>query len=206
MTRGLPGLDVSRETLSALQAYESLVQRWNTAINLVSKSTLADFWVRHIVDSAQVFTFCPEKAQTWADLGSGAGLPGLVVAILARELKPGLRVTLVESDLRKAAFLRQAAQALDLSITILSKRIESVPALSADVVSARALAHLADLLAFADQHLALDGAAIFPKGARYETEVVEARKAWSFDVVHQPSLSDAEAALLVIRNIRRAQD
>ncbi|NHB75664.1 16S rRNA (guanine(527)-N(7))-methyltransferase RsmG [Rhodobacter calidifons] len=205
-TRNLPGLDVSRETLSALQAYESLVQRWNTAINLVSKGTLADFWMRHVVDSAQVFTFCPEKAQTWVDLGSGAGLPGLVVAIIARELRPGLRVTLVESDLRKATFLRQAAQALELCVTVLSQRIESVPALSADVVSARALAPLADLLGFADQHLARDGVAIFPKGARYETEVVEARKAWSFDVVRQPSHSDAEAALLVIRNIRRAQD
>lgn len=205
-TRDLPGLDVSRETLSALQSYESLVQRWNSAINLVSKSTLADFWTRHIVDSAQVFSFCPEKAHSWADFGSGAGLPGLVVAILARDLKPELTVTLVESDLRKATFLRQAAQVLGLSVTVLSKRIESVPALNADVISARALAPLSDLLAFAEQHLALDGVALFPKGARYETEIVEARKAWSFDVAPQPSLSDTEAALLVIRNIRRAQD
>jgi 16S rRNA (guanine527-N7)-methyltransferase len=200
----LPGLDVSRETSDALHTYESLVRKWNPAINLVSKATLTDFWARHIVDSAQVFALCPDGAQKWADFGSGAGLPGLVVAILARELKPELRVTLVESDLRKATFLRQAAQQLGLEALTLSERIESVPPLNADVISARALAALPDLLKFAEPHLAVDGLALFPKGARYESEIAEARKEWSFDVVPQQSVSDSEAAILVIRNIHRA--
>lgn len=202
----LAGLDVSRETLAALAEYEKLVLRWNPAINLVSKASLAAFWTRHIVDSAQVFAFCPSSAREWVDIGSGAGLPGLVVAILAKELKPDLHVTLIESDLRKATFLRQAANALRLDSAVLSRRIESVPALKADVLSARALAPLDDLLTFAEQHLAPDGVALFPKGARYEEEIAVAYKAWSFDVVPQPSLSDSEAAILVIRNIRRAQD
>lgn len=202
----IAGLDVSRETLTALETFEALVRRWTPAINLVSKQTLPDLWARHIVDSAQVFALCPASARHWVDLGSGGGFPGLVVAVLAQELKPDLRVTLVESDLRKATFLRQAVQALDLPVTVLSQRIESIPALQADVLSARALASLRDLLGYAVRHLAQTGIAIFPKGARYEAEIAEARRDWAFDVDTRPSLSEAEAALLVIRNIHRAQD
>jgi 16S rRNA (guanine527-N7)-methyltransferase len=199
----VPGLDVSRETLAALQQFEQLVRRWTPAINLVSKSTLAGLWSRHILDSAQIFSLCPPSATTWADLGSGGGFPGIVVAILAKQLKPDLRVTLVESDLRKATFLRQAAQALSLPVPVHSARIESLDSLQADVVSARALAPLPDLLAHADRHLAAGGVAIFPKGARFAEELAEARKSWGFEVDMQQSHSDSAAAMLVIRNIHR---
>lgn len=199
----IAGLSVSRETLQALQQFEALVRRWTPAINLVSKATLANLWDRHIVDSAQVFSVCRPEVKTWVDLGSGGGFPGLVVAILARELRPDLRVTLVESDQRKATFLRQASQNLGLKVTVRSDRIESLPPLQADVLSARALAPLSELLAFADLHLAGGGVAIFPKGSRYLEELAEARNAWAFDVDTQRSLSDAEAAILVIRNIHR---
>ena len=195
------GLDVSRETLAALQQFEQLVRHWNSAINLVSKSTLTDFWSRHILDSAQIFSLSPQNAVSWADLGSGGGFPGIVVAILAKQLKPDLRVTLVESDLRKATFLRQAAQTLSLPVSVRSARIESIDPLQADVVSARALAPLTGLLAYADQHLAAGGVAIFPKGARFAEELAEARKSWAFDVDVQQSHSDSDAAILVIRNI-----
>lgn len=197
------GVDVSRETFEALRAFEALVQRWNPAINLVSKNSLPDLWDRHIADSAQVFALCPADATSWADLGSGGGFPGLVVAILAKELQPKLHVTLVESDLRKATFLRQAAAALALHVTVRSERIESLEPLSADVLSARALAPLSDLLGFAKVHLRADGIAIYPKGARYQDEILHARKAWDFDVDTRPSLSEGDAALLVIRNIHR---
>lgn len=197
-------VDVSRETFEALQAYKALVERWTPAINLVSKNTVADVWSRHIVDSAQVFTAVPtDSARTWLDLGSGGGFPGLVVAILAHELKPDLRVTLVESDLRKATFLRQAAQALKLCVTVHSARIEALAPQDADVVSARALAPLSDLLSYAERHMRARGVAVFPKGARFAAELEDARKRWIFDVDTQPSLSDSEAALLVIRNIHR---
>lgn len=139
-------------------------------------------------------------------MGSGGGFPGLVVAILAKELKADLRVTLVESDLRKATFLRQAASALDLEVSVLSKRIENVEPLGADVVSARAVAPLSDLIGFAKLHAASTGTAIFPKGVRYEEELAEARGSWVFDVDIQPSLSEGGAAILVIRNIHRAND
>lgn len=197
------GLDVSRETLAALQQYEELVRRWTPAINLVSKATLLDLWDRHIVDSAQIFALLPLSATSWADLGSGGGFPGVVIAILAKQLKPDLRVTLVESDLRKATFLRQAAQTLALPVTVRSSRIEVLDPLNAEVISARALAPLADLLAYADRHLAAGGVAVFPKGARYAEELAEAQKTWAFDVDAQQSLSDADAAILVIRNIHR---
>ncbi len=199
------GVDVSRETFDALKAYEALVLRWTPAINLVSKASANSLWERHILDSAQIFALCPSSALSWADLGSGGGFPGLVVAILAKDLKPQLRVTLVESDLRKATFLRQAAQTLNLPVAVLSKRIEALDPLRADVLSARALAPLVTLLGYAEAHLQRPGMAIFPKGARFQDEVVEAQKAWAFDVDIRPSLSEAEAAILVIRNIHRVQ-
>ncbi|MFN3281428.1 MAG: 16S rRNA (guanine(527)-N(7))-methyltransferase RsmG, partial [Tabrizicola sp.] len=138
------------------------------------------------------------------DLGAGGGFPGLVVAALARELSPEMRVTLVESDLRKATFLRQAAQSLGLVVDVRAQRIESLANLHADVVSARALAPLADLIGYAVRLLRPGGTAIFPKGARFSEELTAARSAWGFDVDTRPSLSDADAAILVIRNIQGA--
>jgi 16S rRNA (guanine527-N7)-methyltransferase len=202
----LAGLTVSRETIGALQHLQALVQRWNPAVNLVSKSSVGELWERHIVDSAQLFLACPQSATVWADLGAGGGFPGLVIATLARELQSSLRVTLVEADQRKSTFLRQAAQSLDLEVSVLSARIESLPPFQADVLSARALAALPGLLEYAAAHLNPDGVAIFPKGARHRDELAQARRAWAFDVEIRPSLSDADAALLVIRNIHRAKD
>ncbi|RYE51599.1 MAG: 16S rRNA (guanine(527)-N(7))-methyltransferase RsmG [Hyphomicrobiales bacterium] len=198
------GVDVSRETFEALRTFESLVRRWNSAINLVSKASLSALWSRHIADSAQIFALCPEAAKTWVDLGSGGGFPALVVAVIAKELKPDLKLTLVESDLRKATFLRQAATNLAIEVKVVRERLESVQPFCADVISARALAPLTDLLFFARMHLARNGSAIFPKGARYREEIAEAKAKWHFDVDIQPSLSEGEAAILVIRNINSA--
>lgn len=197
------GLDVSRETFATLQQFEQLVRRWTPAINLVSKATLPDLWQRHIVDSAQVFALCSIEATHWADLGSGGGFPGIVVAILAKQFRPEMRVTLVESDLRKATFLRQAAQALSLPVVVSASRIESLEPLRADVVSARALAPLAELVAFAHRHMAPGGMAIFPKGARHAEELAAARAEWAFEETTYSSLSQADAAIVVIRNIHR---
>lgn len=201
----LAGRSVSRETFDRLKVFEDLVRRWSPTINLVSKASLPTVWDRHIVDSAQVFWLAP-SATHWVDLGSGGGFPGIVVATLAQEQAPHMSVTLVESDLRKATFLRQAAQALDLPITVVSKRIDEVPPLSADIVSARALAPLSGLLGYANRHLRANGVAIFLKGARHAEEIADARKIWTFGADVQPSLSDPEAAILMIRNIHRARN
>ncbi len=202
----IPGLDVSRETIQALERYEALVRRWTPAINLVAKSTVPAIWPRHILDSAQLFALAPATCLRWADLGSGGGFPGVVVAVLAKELRPAMHVTLVESDLRKATFLREAVRELELPASVISERIESLTPLHADVLSARALASLSDLLGFAERHLTQDGVCLFPKGERFADEINDARIAWDFDIDVQPSLSDGKAAILVIRNIHRVQN
>jgi 16S rRNA (guanine527-N7)-methyltransferase len=201
----LAGLDVSRETWGQLETFAALVRRWTVTVNLVSRGSVQDLWDRHIVDSAQLFGFCPANARHWADLGSGGGLPGMVVAILAREFRPDLLITLVESDQRKAAFLRQAAQSLGLAPKIHSERIESLAPLDADVISARALAPLTELLALSKPHLRPEGIGLFPKGSRFREEIEEARRTWSFDVDCHPSQSQPEAAVLIIRKIERAR-
>lgn len=196
-------LDVSRETFDRLERLVALLKKWNPAINLVARSTLDDVWQRHIVDSAQIFGLAPTGATHWADLGSGGGFPGLVIAILASQLRPDLRVTLVESDKRKAAFLRTAAQELGVEAKVIASRIEEVPPLRADVLSARALASLTVLLGFAERHLLPSGTALFPKGARHAQEVSEALAMWRFDVQNIPSLTDPEAVILQIRGLAR---
>lgn len=195
------GFALSLETKERLQAFEGLVRKWNPTINLVSKESLAHLRARHILDSAQIFALSPVQSGIWCDLGSGGGFPGLVVAILASERAPGLEMKLVESDHRKSTFLREAARQLGLSVTVISERIESVPPLAAAVLSARALGPLPVLCQFAERHLAPSGVALFAKGARFESEVAEARKRWTFDLnVHQSKTND-DAAILEIRNI-----
>lgn len=196
-------LDVSRETIDRLKTYVELLKRWNSSINLVSASTLTDVWTRHILDSAQVLEHSPRTATTWADLGSGGGFPGAVVAILANELRPNLLVTLVEADQRKAAFLRAVARETDVAMGVVAKRIEDLAPLSADVVSARALAPLPELLAHAKRHLAQDGIALLSKGANAQQEIDAARDVWRFDCDILPSKTDPEAVILKIGGIER---
>lgn len=197
----LARLAVSRETLDRLEALEALLKKWNPAINLVAKSTLGSAWDRHILDSAQLYTLAPPKVAHWADLGSGGGFPGLVIAALSHELDPDRRVTLVESDRRKATFLREAARQLGLSAEIRDQRIESVPPLGADVLSARALAALPALCSFAARHMAKDGLALFPKGANHRAELDEAGRDWHFDVTVHPSDTDPAAVVLAMKAI-----
>ena len=179
-------VDVSRETLDRLTRYAELLGAWNRKINLVSKSTLDDVWSRHFLDSAQLFAEIPQDARTVADFGSGAGFPGLVVAILAAEQRPDLKTILVESDQRKAVFLRTVAQQ------------------RADVVMARALAPLSTLLGLAARHLAPDGTALFLKGASWRDEVAKSLAHWRFRCEDIPSKTAADAVVLKLGDIQRA--
>lgn len=201
--RRLPGLDVSRETITRLGLYESLLHKWNPAINLVSPGTLADSWARHFVDSAQLLSVAPADAKTWLDLGSGGGFPGLVVAVLAKELRPNLAVTLVESDARKAAFLAEAARQTDVAVTIKVERVEMLTPCNSDIISARALAPLARLLAMAEEHLAPGGTGLFPKGAQADAEVAEALETFRFTLQKIPSQTDPMAVILSVGGISR---
>ncbi len=194
--------NVSRETLDALEHYASLLQKWNPRINLVSKSSIDELWNRHIWDSAQVHGLAPD-ARTWVDIGSGGGFPGLVVAIMSKQSAPERRVTLVESDVRKSAFLRTVVQDLSLNANVLAKRIEDLPPMGADVVSARALADLGVLLEYSSRHLAPEGKALLMKGASWENEVTDARSLWSFDLCVHKSKTHPDAAVLELKDIAR---
>jgi 16S rRNA (guanine527-N7)-methyltransferase len=195
------GLDVSRETEARLSAFAALVARWNPRINLVSAATLAQFSTRHLLDSMQLWPLARPGWQHWADLGSGGGFPGIVIAILATEHYPAARISLVESDQRKATFLRTAARELALPVDVHAARAESLAPLQADVLSARALASLSALLPLAQRHLGPDGRALFPKGRRYNEELTDTRRDWTFDLTLHPSLSDPEARILQIERI-----
>ncbi|MCI2400064.1 16S rRNA (guanine(527)-N(7))-methyltransferase RsmG [Aliiroseovarius subalbicans] len=199
----LQQLSVSRETTERLDAYASLLEKWNPAINLVAPSTIKDLWTRHFLDSAQVLDLAP-PGETWMDIGTGGGFPGLIVAVLASEMRPELKMTCVESDQRKATFLRTAARELGLAVDIQSKRIEDLVPAQADILSARALAPLVRLLDFAEHHLAPNGRAIFLKGANHQREMQEALEKWQFQADTYPSKTDPDAVILSLGGIRRA--
>ena len=189
-------LNVSRETLERLAEYANLIAKWTPKINLVSRQSLQDLWRRHFLDSAQLYRLTSESGQ-WVDLGSGGGFPGMVIAILAAQ-RDDLAVILVEADQRKAAFLRTVNRELGLQATIIAGRIETIPPIGANVLSARALAPLDTLLSYADRHLAPGGRALFPKGAKADAEITEALEHWRFDCEKYRSMTDETATILSI--------
>ena len=198
-------LNLSESAMGQLLTLRALVEKWTPRINLVSKSTVVDIWDRHFVDSAALCLSPIQPGAHWVDLGAGGGFPGLVVAVTLRDKGFSTKVTLVEADLRKATFLREAARQMCLSIDILSERAETLPSLQASVVSARALAPLVGLCALANRHLAPEGVCVFPKGERYSEEVEIARKSWLFELEARENLNHKGSALLLLRNLRRAE-
>jgi 16S rRNA (guanine527-N7)-methyltransferase len=199
--RSASDLNVSRETFEKLELLERELRRWQAIKNLVGPATLDRIWERHIVDSLQLLDLAPE-ARTWLDLGSGAGFPGLVLAIAGAE--SGLKVHLVESNSRKCAFLRHIARLTESAATVHEARLETViPDFigKADVVSARALAALSQLLDWTAPMLKAGTIGLFPKGRDVEAELTEARKKWTFEAEILPSLTDSDARILRITSI-----
>ena len=196
--------NVSRETLDKLLAYVALLEQWQPRINLVAGATLPDVWHRHIADSAQLLALAP-KSGKWLDIGSGAGFPGLVIAIMAHA-GAGTRVTLIESDRRKCAFLAEVARHTGISVEIHTARIEQIATQrmleAVDVVSARALAPLVRLIPLSMPFFGDATLGLFPKGRDAESEVTQARTALDFDVEMTPSLTDAAARIVAIRRPR----
>lgn len=200
----LAGLDVSRETMDRLKTYAALLEKWNPAINLVAPSTLSSLWTRHFQDSAQIFDLSPKEVGKWCDMGAGGGFPGLIVAILAHERDPDRNTICIESDMRKATFLRTVVRETGVKASIISERIEAVAPSGADVVSARALASLAELLGYADRHLKPGGVGVFLKGENYRAEVEEALEKWQFELDTYPSKTNPNAVVLKIGDLERA--
>lgn len=189
---------VSRETLERLETYADLLRKWNPKINLVSRASLSVLWDRHIRDSAQIWGLAPESPRIWHDLGSGGGFPGLVVAVLAKEHSPGTHFHLVESDTRKCAFLDTVVRSCDLSVTTHARRIQEVRLPPADVISARALAALPDLLAFSENLRQSEGICLFPKGETVHKEIADAKQRWNFEYSIHPSRTEQKAAIVEI--------
>ena len=194
---------VSRETLVRLKAYAGLLADWNTQHNLVSAASLSDVWGRHFWDSAQLAPFIPADAMSLVDLGSGAGFPGLVLAILQRK-RPGFRSVLYEATTKKCAFLAAAAQATAAPVEIRNTRIEQAKPEPFDVVTARACAPLAKLLAHAQPFQGAGTVNLFLKGQSVASELTEARKSWRMQLVRHQSRSDPSGTILEIRELAAA--
>jgi 16S rRNA (guanine527-N7)-methyltransferase len=197
----LASVSVSRETVEALESFSLLVQKWTIRINLISAASVPDIWNRHIIDSAQLYPLGGAGWTHWVDLGAGGGFPAIVLGIIARQDRPDARLTLVESDQRKAAFLRTAVREFRINGAVMDGRAESLPPLGADVLSARALGPLDGLLSLAKRHLKPEGCAIFPKGRSYQAEIDAAREHWSFQADTVPSVTDPESQILRIERI-----
>ena len=191
---------VSRETLARLKAYADILADWNARHNLVARSTLPDLWRRHFWDSAQLAPLVPEDAGTLADLGSGAGFPGLVLAELLRNR---VRVTLHEATAKKCTFLSAAAEAMDLPVTVENRRMEDLPAKPFDVITARACAPLPKLLGYAQNFTGLDSICLLLKGQNVGSELTEAHKSWSIQAEQHSSRSDPSGIILEIRELQR---
>ena len=183
------GIPVSRETAGRLALYVALLQRWNPVKNLVSPHTLVEVWERHVTDSLQLVPPAPE-ARVWVDMGSGGGLPALVIAAVLADV-PGAVVHCIESKLGKAAFLQEAARQMKVPVKVLARRIEDVVGhdlVSADFVCARALAPFKDLLRLANPLLKTGAVGIFPKGQDVASELTEAAIYWKFNPRSVPSV------------------
>ena len=194
------GIDVSRETETRLEALVRTLIRWQKAINLVSRSSLEEVWTRHILDSAQLVPLIPPAAKSLADLGSGGGFPGLVVAAL----RPDLEITLVDSDSRKVAYLAEAARQMELPRAPRTRlgRIEAILPVGADVIAARALAPLSQLLVWANRHRGERAICLFHKGKGWREELTAAHKDWEIEAEPFPSVTDRDAILLRIAAYR----
>lgn len=194
------GVAVSRETAERLALYVALLRKWNPSKNLVSPATLSAVWTRHVTDCLQIAALAPE-ARTWVDLGSGGGLPGLIIGALLVE-RPGTRIHLVESKLGKAAFLREAARQMGLPATIHAARIEDVLAdwhEPVDVVTARALAPLTTLVGMSLPLLKTGAIGLFPKGQDVGSELTEAAKYWKLDTVLTRSVTEQDGRIVTVR-------
>jgi len=190
--------NVSRETLAHLQVYADLLKDWNSRHNLVSDRSLEDLWRRHFWDSAQLVPLIPAEAKSLADLGSGAGFPGLVLAEL---LRGRLRVTLFEATSKKCEFLKAVAQRMELPVFIENRRMEDAAPHAFDVITARACAPLPRLLAYAQYFSGPNSVCLFLKGQNVGAELTEAHKSWKMKVRQIPSLTDPSGMILELREL-----
>ncbi|HEY2070488.1 MAG TPA: 16S rRNA (guanine(527)-N(7))-methyltransferase RsmG [Rhizomicrobium sp.] len=192
--------NVSRETLARLKTYVGMLGEWNVRQNLVSAKSLEDVWRRHVWDSAQLSALIPDAARSLIDLGSGAGFPGMVLALL----RPELAVVLTDSTAKKCRFLEEIAQRTGANVTVRNARMEAMPHQTFDAVTARACAPLGELLSYAQRFQGRGTVNLFLKGQSVAVELTQARKSWRMKVQEHPSLTDPSGTILEIRELRYA--
>ncbi len=198
----LEQLGVSHETLGGFDRLVEELSVWQTKMNLIGPAEIDQIWTRHVVDSAQLFGLA-QHAETWLDLGSGGGFPGLVVGILLKTCGKG-QIDLIESNGRKCAFLREAARVTGARARVRQGRIEDLVVDyvdKIDVVTARAVAPLSQLLLWCKDLLRSGAIAIFPKGRDVEAELTQAAKSWKVEVEQRPSLTDRDGRIVIVRSL-----
>ncbi len=190
--------NVSRETLERLAAYVELLGMWNSRINLVGRHTMGDIWRRHILNSAQLYPLLPARTRILVDLGSGAGLPGLILAVMGVA-----EVHLIEADQRKAAFLREAIRVTGVSAFVHADRIEKVPGFFADAITARAVADLRQLIEISEKFRTSRTLCLFLKGESAAEELAAAQNSWRMRATSLPSRSDPRGSILKLEALQR---
>ena len=194
-------LNVSRETLNGFYEYETLLSKWNKKINLVSKNTLVDIWERHFLDSGQIIKHVEASGKRWVDVGSGAGFPGLVVALLLRDRKIDCDLVLVEKNPKKGFFLNEVIRKLNLSVEVINDNIDTLEPLNADILTARAFSELNNLIEIAFRHRKREGICLFLKGENYRIELDKTLNYWFFDYDIVDSLSSSSGKIIRVKKI-----
>lgn len=195
-------LSVSYETFERLFIYHDLLLKWQAKINLISNDTISDCWNRHFLDSAQLIKHLPDTSEHIIDIGSGAGFPGMVIAIMTNK-----KCHLIESDGKKISFLKEVARLTKTNVSIYHDRVENISMEKGDVVMARAVADLNQLLKISEKFVSHGTTLLFPKGKNYSTELDEAKIEWSFESEIIPSITDSSGAIVKLSQIkRRAHD
>ena len=194
-------LNVSRETLNGFYEYETLLSKWNEKINLVSKNTLMDIWERHFLDSGQIIKHVEASGKRWVDVGSGAGFPGLVVALLLRDRKIDCDLVLVEKNPKKVFFLNEVIRKLNLSVEVVNDNIDTLEPLNADILTARAFSELNNLIEIAFRHRKKEGICLFLKGENYRIELDKTLNYWFFDYDIVDSLSSSSGKIIRVKKI-----
>ena len=197
----IKSLNVSRETLKGFHEYKTLLSKWNEKINLVSKNTLVDIWERHFLDSGQIIKHVEASGKRWVDVGSGAGFPGLVVALLLRDRKIDCDLVLVEKNQKKGFFLKEVIRKLNLSVEVVNDNIDTLEPLNADILTARAFSELNNLIEIAFHHRKKEGICLFLKGENYRIELDKPLNYWFFDYDIVDRLSSSSGKIIRVKKI-----
>ena len=196
-------LNVSRETLNCFYEYKTLLSKWNEKINLVSKNTLVDIWERHFLDSGQIIKHVEASGKRWVDVGSGAGFPGLVVALLLRDRKIDCNLVLVEKNPKKGFFLNEVIRKLNLNVEVVNDNIHTLEPLNADILTARAFSELNNLIEISFRHRKKEGLCLFLKGENYRFELDKTLNYWFFEYDIVDSLSSSSGKIIRVKKIFR---